>query len=68
LPEEIIEELVKACEASFMDHYSERSGLNSCPCSSVYHPAPEEQCDCGAAQHNAMLRAVIAKAKGLAGV
>jgi hypothetical protein len=56
LPEEIIEELVKACEASFMDHYS------------VYHPAPEEQCDCGAAQHNAMLRAVIAKAKGLAGV
>ena len=62
--QEITDVLLAACEASFIDHYDERSGLNSCPCSSLYHPAPLTECDCGAREHNERLVAAIAKAKG----
>lgn len=46
------------------DHYSERSGLMSCPATTANRPAPRDTdapCDCGADEINKEIDEVIAE-------
>lgn len=54
-------------KSALHEHYSDRDGLDSCPCSYDVS-ADETECDCGAAQANAKLRRAVEIVEAIAGV